>query len=106
MFAWARRDPKVAQRVAAIEEERLGYLREIAIEVGYDKGEADRVAMLAYLAFIGWVDRASRAPEATPSFPAFSVSLERLVIPGAGGATRRPRNGGARSAAKAARSRE
>jgi len=98
MFAWARRDPKVAQRVAAVEAQRLEFLREIALEVGHDRGEAERLSMIAYLAFIGWVDRASRAPEGTPSFPAFSVSLERLVIPGGGRAGRRQRGAAARPA--------
>jgi AcrR family transcriptional regulator len=82
MFAWARRDPVVAQRVVAVEARRLEFLRDIALEAGHDKGEAERLSMLGYLAFIGWVDRASRAPEGTPSFPAFSVSLERLIFPG------------------------
>ena len=105
MFAWARRDPKVAQRVAAVEARRLSFLREIAAEAGHDKGEAERLSMLAYLSFIGWVDRTSRVPDETPSFAAFSVSLQRLIFPSPARRQRRQRPAAAKPAARPARPR-
>lgn len=106
MFAWARRDPKVAQRVAAVEARRLGFLRDIAAEAGHDRGEAERLSMLAYLSFIGWVDRTSRVPDETPSFAAFSVSLERLIFPSPSRLQRQPRPAATRPPARPARPRK
>jgi AcrR family transcriptional regulator len=75
MFSWARRDPKIARRVEAVETMRIQFLEEVYRNSHTDADPATDRAMMHYLCFVGWLDRISRAPESTPNFGVLSRLL-------------------------------
>lgn len=72
VVAWSRHDARVAERVRQVELERVGFVRGLFSEAGFDEEEASERAELAYLAFAGFAERAGRGVR-----PA-AFGLERL----------------------------
>jgi AcrR family transcriptional regulator len=58
--AWARRDERVAQRVAAVERQRTAIIANVLRDVGFTGPAAEAWAEIALLLCLGWVDRATR----------------------------------------------
>ncbi|MBE9029305.1 TetR/AcrR family transcriptional regulator [filamentous cyanobacterium LEGE 11480] len=51
--AWAKSDPKVAEQIAHIDEQRLNYTKSLFLKIGFSETEAMVRARLAYYALIG-----------------------------------------------------
>jgi AcrR family transcriptional regulator len=60
VHAWARRDHRVAQRLAAIEERKTLVMADVLHDIGFAKESAERWADLILLAYQGWLDRSTR----------------------------------------------
>jgi AcrR family transcriptional regulator len=75
MFSWARRDPKIARRVEAVETMRVEFLEQVYRNSHSEANGATDRAMMHYLCFVGWLDRTSRAPKSTPAFRVLSELL-------------------------------
>lgn len=63
---WARRDPRVAARIALVEQRRASFIAGILREVGFSPRAADSWSEIALLVCLGWLDRASRDPSRPP----------------------------------------
>lgn len=75
MFSWARRDPKIARRVEAVEAMRIQFLEQVYRNSHSEANGATDRALMHYLCFVGWLDRTSRAPKSTPDFGVLSELL-------------------------------
>ncbi len=64
--AWARRDERVATRVAAIEKRRTRLIADVLREVGFTQGAADSGSELIMLICLGWLDRGTRDRQGQP----------------------------------------
>ena len=51
--AWARRDPRAAAALKAVDQTRLGYIRKLLEEDGIDAEQASLMAELEYTTFLG-----------------------------------------------------
>lgn len=80
IHAWARRDPKVAARVAAVERERVNWMARLFRELGFESSEAQGRADIAHLIYLGWVDRVGRQPEIRRLAGALAQHVARLLI--------------------------
>jgi AcrR family transcriptional regulator len=80
VFAWARRERAVAERVSAVERERVVFLKQQLSELGAPLLEAHRRAEAGYLAVVGWVERAGRTPWMKSDFDAFAKDVLRLLL--------------------------
>jgi AcrR family transcriptional regulator len=78
--AWARRDPRVAGRVAATERRRLAFVHAELRRAGIADAEAGRRARAAYLATQGWVECVSCGVEGHDTLPEFTRHLFDLVL--------------------------
>jgi len=78
--SWARRDDRVASRVAAIEKERAIYIAGVLREVGFTPEAADTWSEHALLLYLGWLDRATRDPEFRVAGPGLGEFLSQLVL--------------------------
>jgi AcrR family transcriptional regulator len=58
--AWARRDPRVASRVAAIERKKAALIATVLREVGFAPSTADAWSEIVLMVCLGWLDRATR----------------------------------------------
>lgn len=57
---WARRDSRVASRVAAIERKKAALIAHVLHDVGFTPSAADAWAEIALMVCLGWLDRATR----------------------------------------------
>lgn len=57
---WARRDDRVALRVADIEKRRIGVVAGILADIGFTIEAAQSWSETACLVYLGWLDRAAR----------------------------------------------
>ena len=80
VFAWARRDRNVAERVSVIERARVVFLKEQLAALGVPLMEAHRRAEAAYLASHGWIERAARTPWMKSDYGAFMDDVLRLLL--------------------------
>lgn len=80
VFAWARRDREVAERVAVVERARVVFLKEQLSALGAPLMEAHRRAESGYLAAVAWLDRAARTPWMKSDYGAFVDDVFRLLI--------------------------
>jgi AcrR family transcriptional regulator len=64
--AWARRDERVAARVAAIEERKARLIVDVLREVGFTQAAAASGSELVLLICLGWLDRGTRDRQAQP----------------------------------------
>ncbi len=60
---WARRDERVASRVAAVERKKAARIAEVLREVGFQESAAESWAEIVLLVCLGWLDRATRDRE-------------------------------------------
>jgi AcrR family transcriptional regulator len=80
IFAWARRERSVAERVSAVERERLGFLKEQLSQMGVSLLDAHRRAEAGYLAALAWIERAGRTPWMKSDYAAFINDVFRLLL--------------------------
>ena len=57
---WARRDPRVAARVAVIERKKAALIASVLREVGFAPAAAEGWAEIVLMVCLGWLDRATR----------------------------------------------
>jgi AcrR family transcriptional regulator len=60
--AWARRDERIAGRIATIEAKRRAHIVSVLRDVGFTPSSAERWSEVALLVYLGWMDRATRDP--------------------------------------------
>jgi AcrR family transcriptional regulator len=66
--SWARRDPGVAGRIAALEAKRSRLIADVLQDIGLSRAAAETWSQVVHYAFLGWLDRSTREPDpATPS---------------------------------------
>lgn len=58
--AWARRDSRVASRVAAVERKKGALIATVLREVGFVPTTADSWSEIVLMVCLGWLDRATR----------------------------------------------
>jgi AcrR family transcriptional regulator len=80
IFAWAQRDPSVAQRARTVDQQRLAFLSQQLIEAGLPPAEAERRAEVGYLALLGWLEHAGREPSRREGFPSFLDTIFQLLF--------------------------
>jgi AcrR family transcriptional regulator len=80
VFAWARRERPVAERVAAVERERVTFVKEQLSAMGASLVDAHRRAEAAYLAAVAWLERAGRTPWMKSDYGAFVTDVVRLLL--------------------------
>jgi AcrR family transcriptional regulator len=78
--AWARRDDRIAVRVAALEKGRGNFIAEVLQDVGFAPRAAQSWAELAQLVFLGWLDRSTRDPEFRLAGRGLGEYLSELVL--------------------------
>lgn len=78
--AWARRDERVASRVAAIERMKAARIAEVLREVGFQEGAAESWAEIVLLICLGWLDRATRDREFQISRRGLGEFLSETVL--------------------------
>ena len=61
--AWARRDERVAHRLAAVERKQTGCIATVLREVGFPRRSADMWSEIVHMVCLGWSDRALRDRE-------------------------------------------
>jgi AcrR family transcriptional regulator len=61
--AWARRDERVARRVAALERKKAGLIAGVLRDVGFTRAAAESWSEVVLLVCLGWLDRATRDGE-------------------------------------------
>jgi AcrR family transcriptional regulator len=57
---WARRDSRVASRVAAIERKKAALIANVLREIGFTPSAADAWSEIVLMVCLGWLDRATR----------------------------------------------
>lgn len=81
-FAWARRDPRVAERTSVTEQRRVSFIRDQLEVAGLGEREAGERAEAGYLATLGWIERASRRQDSAEAFQRFTTYLFRWLFEG------------------------
>jgi AcrR family transcriptional regulator len=77
---WARRDERVALRVADIERRRIGVVAGILSDVGFTAEAAQSWSEMACLVYLGWLDRAARDGEFRSAARGLGEFLSDLVL--------------------------
>lgn len=80
VFAWARRDRSVAERVWAVERARVVFLKAQLAEMGASLVDAHRRAEAGYLAAVAWLERAGRTPWMKSDYAAFVSDVFRFLL--------------------------
>jgi AcrR family transcriptional regulator len=80
IFAWARRERAVAERVAEVERARIVFLKDQLTQLGVAMHDSHRRAEAAYLASCSWVGRSARTPWLKIDNGAFVEDVLRLLI--------------------------
>jgi AcrR family transcriptional regulator len=57
---WARRDERVAARIAAIEKKRTAHIASVLRAIGFAPAPAESWAEITLLVYLGWLDRVTR----------------------------------------------
>jgi AcrR family transcriptional regulator len=60
MRTWARRDERVAARIAAIEKKRTAHIASVFRAIGFAPAPAESWAEITLLVYLGWLDRVTR----------------------------------------------
>lgn len=58
--SWARRDRQVAQRVAALDQQKTSVIANVLRDIGFTRPAAEAWSEVALLLCLGWLDRATR----------------------------------------------
>ncbi|CAN5885836.1 hypothetical protein BH23GEM9_BH23GEM9_00450 [soil metagenome] len=80
VFAWAHRERAVAERVAAVERERIAFLKQQLADMGASLLDAHRRAEASYLAAAAWLERAGRTPWMKSDYGAFIGDVIKLLL--------------------------
>jgi AcrR family transcriptional regulator len=80
VFAWARRDRGVAERVSEVERARVVFLKEQLAAMGASLMDAHRRAEAGYLAAVAWMERAGRTPWMKSDYAAFVNDVFRFLL--------------------------
>ena len=80
IFAWARRDSKVARRVEAIEARRVAFFEKVLLDAGAPPERGRELAELLYLSTLGWLERRWRSSAGGYAFESFSNRVIGLVL--------------------------
>jgi AcrR family transcriptional regulator len=78
--AWARRDPRVATVVSAVERELTSFIAAVLREIGFAHRAAESWSALALLVYLGWLDRATRDAEFARSDRSLGEFLSELIL--------------------------
>lgn len=78
--AWARRDERVASRVAAIERRKAARIAAVLREVGFQDAAAESWSEIVLLVCLGWLDRATRDREFQISRRGLGEFLSETVL--------------------------
>jgi AcrR family transcriptional regulator len=87
IFAWARRDSKVARRVEAVEAKRVAFFEQVMSDSGVVGERGRRLGEILYLATLGWLERRWRSSAGGYAFEGFSNDVIELVLQDATPAT-------------------
>jgi AcrR family transcriptional regulator len=77
---WARRDERVARRIAVIEKKRTRYIKNVLVHVGFAEEAAEEWSDIAFLIVLGWVDRTTRDAEFRMAGRGLGEFLSELVL--------------------------
>lgn len=78
--AWARRDERVATRVADVEKRRVRVIANILGEVGFARDSADSWSEMVCLVYSGWLDRTARDGEFRLAGRGLGEFLSELIL--------------------------
>jgi AcrR family transcriptional regulator len=78
--AWARRDERVATRVAALERRKARLIADVFREVGFGQSAADSGSELVLLISLGWIDRGTRDRQGQPVGSSLSELLSDYLL--------------------------
>jgi AcrR family transcriptional regulator len=87
--AWARRDERVAVRVASIEHRRAKVIAGVLSEIGFTKESAESWSQMVLLVYLGWLDRTARDGEFRLAGRGLGELLSDLVLAASAKATNR-----------------
>lgn len=77
---WARRDERVAVRVAAIEKRKARLIVDVLREVGFTQSAAESGSELVLLICLGWIDRGTRDRQANPLGSSLGELLSEFLL--------------------------
>ncbi len=80
ILLWANHDPMVQERVRIVENKRVGYLKQLLEDYGFDEIEARHKAEVAYFAWMGFWERTERDPQFDLSMKQFNHFLLALLL--------------------------
>lgn len=83
--AWARRDERVARRVAALERKKAGLIAGVLRDVGFTRSAAESWAEVVLLVCLGWLDRATRDREFHVASRGLGEFLSEVILAASGG---------------------
>jgi AcrR family transcriptional regulator len=83
--AWARRDERVARRVAALERKKSGLIAGVLRDVGFTRSAAESWAELVLLVCLGWLDRATRDREFHVASRGLGEFLSEVILAASAG---------------------
>lgn len=78
--AWARRDERVALRVANVEKRRVRVIANILADVGFARDAAESWSEMVCLVYSGWLDRSARDGEFRLAGKGLGELLSELVL--------------------------
>ncbi|HXQ26513.1 MAG TPA: TetR/AcrR family transcriptional regulator [Candidatus Acidoferrales bacterium] len=78
--AWARRDERVASRVAAIERKKMSLIADVLRDVGFTYSAAESWSEMVWLVCLGWLDRATRDRQFQIAGRALGELLSEVIL--------------------------
>lgn len=89
--AWARRDSRVAMRVAAIERKKAALIADVLHEVGFAPSTADAWSEIVLMVCLGWLDRATRDRAFFAASRGLGEFLSEVILAASAGSSALPR---------------
>ena len=86
--AWARRDERVAHRLAAIERRKTQVIANVLADIGFAAEFAQSWSEMVMLVYLGWLDRTARDGEFRAAAKGLGEFLSELVLAASAKATR------------------
>ncbi|MGH9686751.1 MAG: TetR/AcrR family transcriptional regulator [Candidatus Acidiferrales bacterium] len=88
---WARRDSRVAARVAAIERKKAALIATVLRDVGFTPSAADAWSEIVLMVCLGWLDRATRDRAFLAASRGLSEFLSDVILAASAGSSPLPR---------------
>lgn len=82
---WARRDERVAHRVAVLERKKAGLIAGVLRDVGFAQSEAEAWSEVVLLVCLGWLDRAARDREFEVASRGLGEVLSEVILAASAG---------------------